>query len=125
MSAAFRPSKGAATRKLSSSHFAFMRALVQGLDLRSSWDRYLAVEGEATDLRRVKATIDWIRSEFAAAARRQAKPGTARLVVLDASRIPDVDGRPSLHEFAASVGMEDFSEVEQLEAYEAAFGSGR
>jgi integrase len=111
-------------RRLSSGHFAFMRSVVQGLDLRSSWDRYLAVEGEATDLRRVKSTIDWIRSEFAAAARRQAKPGTARLVVLDASRIPDVDGRPSLDEFATSVGMEDFSQAEQLEAYEEAFGSG-
>jgi integrase len=101
-----------------------MRSVVQGLDLRSSWDRYLAVEGEATDLRRVKTTIGWMRSEFAAAARRQAKPGTARLVVLDAARVPDVDSRPSLQDFAASVGMEDFSEAEQLEAYEAAFSSG-
>lgn len=110
-------------RRLSSGHFAFMRSVVQGLDLRASWERYLAVEGEATDLRRVKTTIEWIRSEFAAAARRHAKPGTARLVVLDAGKIAEVDARPNVEDFAAGAGLEDFSQAEQLEAYEQAFGA--
>ena len=32
-------------RKLHRGHFAFMRALAQGLDERASWDRYLRLEG--------------------------------------------------------------------------------
>ena len=55
-------------RKLSLGHFAFMRAVVQGVDARASWNRYLAVEGDHLDLRRVKSTIAWIRQAFAAAA---------------------------------------------------------
>lgn len=58
-------------RKLHSGHFAFMRALTQGLDERASWNRYLSLEGKHTDLRQVRWTIAWIRDEFAAAARRE------------------------------------------------------
>ena len=39
----------ARTRKLGIAHFAFMRALVQGIALREAWDRYLQVEGVATE----------------------------------------------------------------------------
>ena len=79
-----------------------MRALAQGLDERASWDRYLRLEGEHTDLRTVRRTIAWIRDAFAAA--------------------PSL---PSLTEFAAARGLEDFSEAEQIEAYEAAYPLGR
>ena len=44
-------------RKLHSGHFAFMRALAQGLDEKASWDRYLRLEGEHADLRQVRRTI--------------------------------------------------------------------
>ena len=44
-------------RKLHVGHFAFMRAVVQGLDPRGSWVRFLRVEGELTDQRTVRATI--------------------------------------------------------------------
>lgn len=74
-------------RKLHTGHFAFMRALAQGLDERDSWDRYLRLEGEHTDLHIVRKTIGWIRNEFAAAARRERKSGAARLVLLDTRRI--------------------------------------
>ena len=114
----------AQSRKLSSSHFAFMRAVVQGLDVRASWERYLALEGESTDLRRVRSTIAWIRQAFAAAAKRHAKPGTARLVLIDAGDVAEVATLPTLDEFAAERGMEDFSEAEQQEAYAEAFGAG-
>jgi len=59
--------KAEQSRKLHRGHFAFMRALAQGLDERASWDRYLRLEGEHTDLRTVRSTIAWIRDEFAAA----------------------------------------------------------
>ena len=76
-------------RKLHVGHFAFMRAVVQGLDPRECWERYFRVEGEATDQRTVRATIAWIRDEFAAAAKREDRFGTARLVRIDATRIAD------------------------------------
>jgi site-specific recombinase XerD len=113
------------TRKLHRGHFAFMRALAQGLDERASWDRYLRLEGEHTDLRTVRRTIAWIRDEFAAAAKRENKPGTARLILLDPNRTAAAPVLPSLAEFAAAQGLDDFSEDEQIEAYEAAYPSAR
>lgn len=114
-------------RKLHRGHFAFMRALAQGLDERASWDRYLRLEGEHADLRTVRRTIAWIRDAFAAAARREHKPGTARLILLDPTGYSDkTPSLPSLEEFAQAHGLEDFSEAEQIEAYEAAHpGGGR
>jgi site-specific recombinase XerD len=111
-------------RKLHVGHFAFMRSVVQGLDLRQSWERYFRIEGELADQRTVRTTIQWIRDEFAAAARREARPGTARLVLIDVSRIPDAEAQlPSLDAFAAARGLQDFSQAEQLEAFEAEYGS--
>ncbi len=81
-----RPKPAARSRKLHVGHFAFMRSVVQGLDPRDSWERYFRVEGEVTDQRAVRATIAWIREEFAAAAKREDRFGTARLVRLDATR---------------------------------------
>lgn len=111
-------------RKLHRGHFAFMRALAQGLDERASWDRYLRLEGEHTDLRGVRRTITWIRDEFASAARRENRPGMARLILLDADRFDAAPALPTLAEFAEAQGMEDFSEAEQVEAYEAAYPGG-
>jgi len=110
-------------RKLHRGHFAFMRALAQGLDERASWDRYLRLEGEHADLRTVRRTIAWIRDAFAAAAKRERRPGTARLILLDPSRFAAAPRLPDLAEFAFARGLEDFSEAEQIEAYRAAFAS--
>lgn len=110
-------------RKLHRGHFAFMRSVVQGLPLRESWERYVRLEGEHTDIRSVRSTIAWIRGEFAAAARREKRHGTARLVLLDAAMLTDApDSLPSLEEFAHERGLEHFSEAEQLAAYEAKYG---
>ncbi len=117
--------KKPAPRKLHRGHFAFMRALAQGVDERASWERYLRLEGEHVDLRTVRRTIAWIRDAFAAAARREHKPGTARLILLDPERFNAAPALPSLAEFAASRGLEEFSEAEQVEAYEAAYPQAR
>jgi site-specific recombinase XerD len=110
-------------RNLHFGHFAFMRAVVQGVDARDSWNRYLHLEGEFGDARVVRGTIQWIRDEFAAAARRFARHGTARLVLIDASRIVDRQATlPSLEEFAEANGLQDFSYAEQLEHYEVVHG---
>lgn len=98
-----------------------MRALAQGLDERESWNRYLHIEGEASDVRRVRRTIDWLRDEFAAAAKRERRPGVARLILLNPQRLPVEAPLPSLEAFALERGLEDFSEAELLEAYAEAF----
>lgn len=110
------------TRKLSRDHFAFVRALCQGLDARTSWDRYMAVEGEHTDLRTVRRTVRWIAGEFAAAARRHERPGTARLIQIDPSKLKDETPAPPLDVFAEEAGLEDFSIEEQLAAYAEKYG---
>jgi integrase len=108
-------------RKLDRRHFSFMRSLAQGLDERDSWDRYLRLEGEHTDVRTVRRTITWIRDLFAAAAQREQRPGIARLVRIDPRKIGAPAELPTLEEFAAVAGMEAFSEAEQVEAYGAAY----
>ena len=119
------PVSAARQRKLHAGHFAFMRAVVQGLDPRDSWERYFRVEGEATDQRTVRATIAWIRGEFAAAAKREDQFGTARLVRIDATRIADPSLElPSLEAFAEAHGLEDERQADQIAAYEAAFETG-
>ena len=110
-------------RKLHVGHFAFMRSVVQGLDPRDSWDRYFRVEGEAGDQRAVRATTLWIRDEFAAAAKRHDRYGTARLVRIDASRIAEpAPALPSLEAFATARGLEGERQAEQVAAYEAEYG---
>ena len=120
-----RESDGPArARKLHLGHFAFMRAVVQGLDTRESWERYLRIEGEHDDIRNVRRTIAWIRVEFAAAANRLDRFGTARLVRMDATRLAYPEPvLPSLEEFAAERGLLDFSDAEHLEHYEAEYGN--
>ena len=71
------PVSAARQRKLHIGHFACMRSVVQGLDPRASWERYFSIEGEATDQRTVRTTIAWIREEFAVAAKRHDRFGTA------------------------------------------------
>jgi len=107
-------------QRLQRAHFAFMRALIQGLDARASWDRYLRLEGESADMRNVRRTIGWMRDAFAAAARRERRPGTARLILLDPERFSSSPKLPTLEDFAREQGLEDFSHAEQIEAYEAA-----
>ncbi|MEF7612913.1 phage integrase family protein [Aquincola sp. MAHUQ-54] len=124
--ASSRPTPSLRPLQLGASHFAFMRALVQGVPLRESWLRYLHPQeagGALADQAGMRATVQWIRDAFAAAARRERRHGIARLVLVDLSRVPDDDASlPSLEAFAAERGLEDFSEAEQVEAYEAAHG---
>ncbi|MDP9912548.1 hypothetical protein J2W27_004674 [Variovorax boronicumulans] len=117
-------------RRLLPGHFAFMRAVVQGMDERASWERYLRVAGEPTDLRTIRRTVAWIRDAFAAAAYREQRPGTARLILINPQAVataapaaPEMVGAhvPTLEEFALSRGLEDFSESEQIEAYKEAY----
>jgi site-specific recombinase XerD len=110
-------------RKLHLGHFAFMRALVQGVDTRISWDRYLRIEGEHGDARTVRKTIAWLRDECAAAARRWRRHGAARLVLVDLATATDAaSALPLLDAYVAERGLDGFAEAEQLAAYEAEYG---
>lgn len=106
---------------LHAGHFAFMRAVIQGLDPRKSWERYLRVDGAQGDAAAVQRLIGRIRAEFAAAARRHGRPGTARLVVMELSSggtSPTVQGLPALADFIQLQNLENFSEAEQIQLYQ-------
>lgn len=119
-----KQSKAWQEARLHAGHFAFMRAVVQGLDTRQSWDRYLRIEGEHDDIRHVRRTIQRIRDEFASAARRHARHGVARLMQIDATAIDDASTKlPTLEEFAEEHGLTDFSQAEQLEFFRERFGA--
>ena len=106
-------------RSLHAGHFAFMRAVIQGLDSRQSWDRYLRLEGAHHDARQVKRTVGWIRDEFAAAATRHGRPGMARLVIMELSSLDQaVPALPALSDFIRVHNLENFSEAEQIEQYQ-------
>lgn len=122
-SGARQPGMPARSRLLGREHFAFFRGLLEGVDPERLWDRYMSVEGQRTDMRLVPATIAWIRWELAAAARREERPGTARLLRLDVQRlVASRPGLPSLAQFAEEAGLEDEREADQIEAYEAQYG---
>lgn len=109
-------------QRLHRGHFAYFRGIVQGLAARPLWDRYLADAGSAEDAQQVHRMSGWIRAELAAAAARGGDFARARLLRLDLA--PVEDGQlPSLEDFAEAKGLSDFSEAEQLAAYEAAFGT--
>jgi hypothetical protein len=111
------------THKLHRDHFAFYRAIVQGVEPRAAWERYLQLGDERVDERRVRSAIAAMRGEFAAAATRERRPGTARLVLMDSGSIPEEKELPTLEDFAEERGLEDFSEAEKAEAYAAEFGT--
>jgi hypothetical protein len=93
------------SRKLHIGHFAFMRALIQGTDTKAAWERYLQIEGEHSDARIVRKTINWIRDAFAAAAKREHKFGTARLVLSDWSKVGQRERQqPTLDQFVVDRG---------------------
>lgn len=145
----FRPSTGSSANdgvaialrcitrpRLDRGHFAFFRAVMQGLAPRAVWERY--VPGDAQDARAtacspgtlsgaaptrsVPRLTGWIRAELCAAAARGGDFAQARLLRLDLA--PSVQAAlPALEVFAEREGLAECSEAEQLAAYEVAFGS--
>lgn len=113
----------ARVRRLGPAHFAFMRALAQGLKLSEAWQRYMMIEGDSSDPRLVASALKWIRIELGRAAAKEQRFGVARLLRLDATRIGERAMRlPSLEEFAQERGLEDERQADQIAAFEEAFG---
>jgi integrase len=109
--------------RLTAAHFAFMRAVIQGVSPAESWIRYLG-NGEAADARLVRRTIAWIKDVYAAAARQQGRHGAARLFSLDLNpRSQGKAGAPTLGEFVRAAELDGFSEQEQLGLYRQQYGT--
>ncbi|NNM65018.1 MAG: tyrosine-type recombinase/integrase [Burkholderiales bacterium] len=100
-----------------------MRGYVQGLDMIALWDRYLNLEGDATDARIVKSTLRWIRQALALVALREGKHSMARVMRLDVTHLESVAEAPTLDEFIEEQGIEDLRESEQIEAWAERWGT--
>lgn len=101
--------------RLGPHHFAHLRATAEGIDLVQSARRYLGIEHglEATTAHR--QAVDRVR----ALARRRGDSAWRLIGVLIKQR--DASHRPTLDEFVLEKDLDGWSEIEQLEFYEAAF----
>jgi len=101
--------------RLGPHHFAHLRATAEGIDLVQSARRYLGIEHglEATTAHR--QAVDLVR----ALARRRGDSAWRLIGVLIRPR--EASERPTLDEFIAERALDGWSEIEQLEFYEAAF----
>lgn len=118
-------------RSLGLHHFAFVRSALLGLDLRQSFDRYLAWAESTTDLRYVQNRKDALLQQIIEAGRNldSSLPKHAGLAAsLDLLRsqakpVATVQ-LPTLEEWVEQEGMDPdmYSEAELLDEYKAAFG---
>lgn len=86
-----------------------MRAYVQGLELAAMWNRYMVIEGAATDLRSVRRGLRHLREDLAAAAQRHAGPYIERCMrAIDIDTLAQMTPArlPSLEEFVFEHGLD-------------------
>ncbi len=118
-------------RALGIHHFAFVRASLLGLDLRASFNRYLAWSETTTDLRYVQNRCDALLHQIIESGRHwdASQPSHAKIGALldllrsDAAIKPAV-ALPTLEDWVESEDMDPdmWSEAELLAEYKAAFG---
>ena len=102
--------------RLGPHHFAHLRAVAEGIDLKESTLRYLGIEHGNEAITAHRQTVDQVR----AIARRRGDSAWRLIGVR--IRVQDASGRPpSLEDFIAERDLDGWSESEQLEFYEAAF----
>ena len=127
------------SRSLGIHHFAFVRSSLLGLDLRASFERYLAWSETTTDLRYIQNRRDALLKQIIEAGRHLATRDVAGapsgplvhselghlldLLRSDASVKPVVS-LPTLEEWVESEGMDrdGWSEADLVAEYKAAFG---
>ena len=98
------------SRRLGPHHFAYLRAIAEGLDRQDCARRYLGIEHGHEAVTAHRLVVDQVR----AAARRRGET-SARLIGMTI-RVPD-SAQPSLEEFIAKRGLDDWSEAEVTELY--------
>ena len=108
------------TRKIGLNHFAFFRAYLQGMDAKQMWTRYMDVYGPA-DSRTIRSTLNWLRQEFMAAARRADRPRVAALLKRDPNLMLE-DKTPALDDFAQRYPEGFYTQTELQELFDAEFG---
>lgn len=113
------PSTTSDLDQFDAAHFAFLRAIVQGMDWQDSWQRYLRRGDLPPDEQTLRRTVSAIRSALKAAARRNNRPDAARLVLASLRARGAPTTLPTLAEFVFAENLDGFSESEQLAAYTA------
>ncbi|NML15681.1 phage integrase family protein [Azohydromonas caseinilytica] len=109
-------------------HFSFLRALAEGVNLRSAWERYMAFAGGPDDERHFTAQTRRLRQQIAHAARTQGLVAEATAALAEPSSTAATAGLPTLADWinqccaAGELQPDDRSEAEWLEAYRAEFG---
>ena len=96
-------------RRLGPHHFAYLRAIAEGLDRTDCARRYLGIEHGHEAVTAHRLVVDQVR----AAARRRGET-SARLIGLTI-RVSDT-AQPSLEDFIAERGLDGWSETEVIEA---------
>ena len=97
-------------RRLGPHHFAYLRAIAEGLERTDCARRYLGIEHGHEAVTAHRLVVDQVR----AAARRRGET-SARLIGLTI-RVPDT-AQLSLEDFIAERGLDDWSEAEVIELY--------
>lgn len=103
--------------RLAVHHFAFLRALAQGLPALDAARRYLGVEGVAEAHAAQRAVVDQVQ----ALARRQ-RVKHWRLVGIEI-RAVETSTLPSLADWAEQEGLDGWAEAELVEMYQQHFGA--
>ena len=104
------------SRRLGPHHFAYLRAIAEGLERTDCARRYLGIEHGHEAVTAHRLVVDQVR----AAARRRGET-SARLIGLTI-RVADT-AQPSLEDFIAERGLDDWSEAEVAELYAEAHGT--
>lgn len=111
--------------KVGRHHFAFLKAYLEGLDLRQLAARYLeTVDDDATDMRVIKSTLGWIRGELRLVAMRNGKAAHGRAIMIDPELLVVQPNRlPSLDAFREEYDPDEaLSEKELIEAFQEQYG---
>lgn len=106
-------------RQLGTHHFAYMRALVQGMDVQSAARRYLGIEHGHEAVTAHRRVVDHLRG---VARRRGDKAWRLVGVVIEAMPASE---QPSLEDWAESQGLDGWSQAELQEMYAEAFPPDR
>lgn len=112
------------SNRLDLAHLALFRGWLQGLDLNVLRQRYL---GEESTRRDARETLDWIRSELIASAKKSGDGRTAGLFRRDPQRPPKTSPGLTLESFQAQVDPSGdfYTEAELLELFESAHPPAR
>ena len=108
---------------MTASHFAFMRALLQGIDPQTCWARYMSRDGRSATAADIQGAIDSIRNAYNVVIEQHKRPKSIRLTPMCfAAAGGETRQVTTLADFVTGNGLDGFSEAEQFVFYETYFG---